>query len=68
MRVEFHIENKQIVAIRYKTVRGYSKFSPTKLKQLKELINEKKYDIIDRWICIFVYNQQNVKPINISKL
>ena len=68
MKVEFYIENKEIKSIKYKTVRGYSKFSPTKLKHLKELINDKKYDVINKWIRIFVYNERNVKPLKINKL
>lgn len=68
MKVEFYLENNEIKSIKYKPLKGFDKFTPAKLKHLKELVNEKKYEIVGRWIRIFVYNEKNVKPEKINKL
>lgn len=64
MKVELITKNKEIVEIKYKGVRGYKKFPPNKLNDLKKLIEKEKYEIINYWVKFFVYNERiSVKKI-----
>lgn len=60
LKVEFEIDNREIVALQYSRVTGKDDFPPAQRKELEKLLNEYKYLIVEEWVNYFVYH---TKPV-----
>ena len=65
-KVELHVKDKKVVDIKYKKVKGYDPIPENKMKDVKDLIEEYKDEIVTDWINFFVYHTE-VKVRKITK-
>jgi len=65
-KVELHMKDKMVTDIKYKKVRGYELIPEKKMKDVKLLIEEFKYEIVTTWINFFVYHTE-VKCLKVTK-
>jgi len=66
-KIEFVIENSLIIEIKYKKVSGYEMIPIEKVKDLKKLIENYKYEIVQLWIKFFILHESNITCIKIIK-
>jgi len=58
IKVEFIIEDGIITKINYVNVKGYKPIPKEKMKDLEEIIEVYKYDIIQMWVKFFIYKEK----------
>lgn len=66
VKVSFYTKDGKIVRTTYTKIKGMKDFPPSKLKQLKNLINMEKYNILATWNDFFILNKK-VKTRVITK-
>ena len=54
MKVEFVKKDSKIIKIDYKSLKGFKKFKPAQVRDLKKLISEYADQITSDWIQYFV--------------
>ena len=54
MKVEFVKENSKVVNIEYKSLKGFKKFKPAQMRDLKKLINKYADEITNDWVNFYV--------------
>jgi hypothetical protein len=63
-RVFFHIENKEIVKIEYKNKDENNPLTLPQMRNLKALVEQEKYAIINAWISYYVLHS----PVKTRKI
>lgn len=66
VKVNFFIKEGKITRITYTEVKGYKKLPPSKMGDLKELINKYKEEIVNNWIKYFILHER-IKAKRITK-
>jgi hypothetical protein len=57
-KVELYVKDKEIIDIKYKKVKGFESIPEKKMKDVKVLIEQFKYEIVADWINFFVYHSE----------
>ncbi|MBE2188365.1 MAG: DUF4160 domain-containing protein [Candidatus Kapabacteria bacterium] len=63
MRVEFFNKGNKIDKITIKQLKGYKKFPPAQMRDLKKLVNRYQYEIVNDFITFAIKNQRVTKKV-----
>lgn len=58
MKIEFYFKGEKIVRKVYKELKGFQKFPPSQMRDLKALINKYEYQICKDFINFVIKNQR----------